>query len=122
MPPRVSIQDTLKTPPSTMRASFDPRPIQGKSEEELLPQVAPKVPAGSPGADITDPAAKGKAYVDSFGEALKARLAPERDAISKLSFEQQVHFLGRVLGLEMKAAATQWVALIYVKRGLDSFC
>ncbi|MBL8694842.1 MAG: hypothetical protein JNJ88_12170 [Planctomycetes bacterium] len=122
MPPRVNIQDTLKTPPSTMRASFDPRPIQGKSEDELLPQVAPKVPAGSPGSELADPVAKARAYVDSFGEALKARLAPEREAISKLNFEQQVHFLGRVLGLEMKAAATQWVALIYVKRGLDSYC
>jgi hypothetical protein len=122
MPPRVTIQDTLKTPPSTMRASFDPRPLQGKTEDELLAQVADKVPAGAPGSDESSPVAKGRAYADSFGEALRARLAPEREAVSKLTFEQQVHYLGRVLGLEMKAAATQWIALIYVKRGLEAFC
>jgi hypothetical protein len=129
MPPRVTIQDTLKTPPSTMRASFDPRPLQGKPEDELLAQVADKVPAGfagvpagAPGSGESSPVAKGRAYADSFGDALRARLAPEREAVSKLTFEQQVHYLGRVLGLEMKAAATQWIALIYVKRGIDVFC
>jgi hypothetical protein len=118
MPVRVTIQDTLKTPPSTMRASFDPRPLQGKSEDELLPNIADKVPAGAPGSSESDPVAKARAYVDSFGDALRARLAPDQEALSKLSFEQRVHYLGRVLGLEMKAAATQWLALIWVKRGL----
>ena len=122
MPPRVTIQDTLKTPPSTMRASFDPRPLQAKSEDELLANVADKVPAGAPGSTESDPIAKARAYTESLGDALRTRLQPEREALSKLTFEQQVHYLGRVLGLEMKAAATQWIALIYVKRGLAAFC
>lgn len=122
MPPRVTIQDTLKTPPSTMRASFDPRPLQGKSEEELLAVIAGQVPAGAAGSNEAEPAERARAYVDSFHGALVSRLGPERDAIAKLTFEQQVHYLGRVLGLEMKAAATQWVALVYVKRGIDAFC
>jgi hypothetical protein len=120
--PKVTIADTLRTPPSTMRASFDPRPIQGKSEDELLQNVADKVPPGAPGAAEADRLAGARVYVNSLQDALRARLSPEREAISKLNFEQQVHYLGRVLGLEMKAAATQWIALVYVKRGLDSFC
>lgn len=123
MPPRVTIQDTLKTPPSTMRASFDPRPIMARTEDDVCKtNIAPVVPAGAPGAAESDPTAKGRAYADSFGESLRARLAPERAAVTKLNFEQQVHFLGRILGLEMKAAATQWIAFIYAKRGLDTFC
>jgi hypothetical protein len=121
MPVRVTIQDTLKTPPSTMRASFDPRPLQAKSEDELLPNIAEKVPAGAPGSGEATPLARARAYADSFGDALRARLKPEREAIAKLTFEQQVHYLGRVLGLEMKAAATQWLALVWVKRGIDAF-
>ncbi|HKE02177.1 MAG TPA: hypothetical protein VKE69_14260 [Planctomycetota bacterium] len=111
MPVRVQIADTLKTPPSTMRASFDPRPLEAKPEDELLAKVA----SPTPGQEA-------RAYADSFGAALKTRLAPERAAIEKLSFEQRVHFLGRVLGLEMKAATPQWIALVYAKRGLDAFC
>ena len=110
MPVRVQIADTLKTPPSTMRASFDPRPLQAKTEDELIAKIAEGAPSDA------------RAYADSFGDALRVRLAPERAAIAKLSFEQQVHFLGRVLGLEMKAAMPQWIALVYVKRGIDSFC
>jgi hypothetical protein len=105
-----------------MRASFDPRPIQTKSEDELLQNVVEKIPPGAPGSSESEPVAKARAYVNSFGDGLRARLGPEREQITKLTFEQQVHYLGRVLGLEMKAAATQWIALIYVKRGLDSFC
>lgn len=106
-----------------MRASFDPRPQQARAEDDLFKtSIAPLVPAGAPGADLSDPLAKGRAYAESYAAALKTRLSPEREAISKLTFEQQVHYLGRVLGLEMKSAATQWIALVYAKRGLDSFC
>lgn len=121
MPVRVQIAETLKTPPSTMRASFDPRPLQAKPEEELLAKIGESVPAGAAGAGAADPPSKGRAYVDSFGDPLRARLAAERAQVEKLSFEQQVHYLGRVLGLEMKAAVPQWLALVYVKRGLDAF-
>lgn len=122
MPPKVTIQDTLKTPPSTMRASFDPRPHQAKSEDELLLNIAPLVPAGAPGSGEASSAAKARAFVDSHGDALRARLRPEKEQIAKLTFEQQVHYLGRVLGLEMKVAATQWTALVYAKRGIEVFC
>jgi hypothetical protein len=122
MPPRVTIAETLKTPPSTMRASFDPRPLQAKPEEELFPKIAEAVPAGAPGSTAGDAVSRARTYVDSFQDALRARLNAERAQIEKLTFEQQVHYLGRVLGLEMKAAVPQWVALVYVKRGLDVFC
>ncbi len=122
MPVRVTIQETLKTPPSTMRASFDPRPILDQPEETFLAKVAETVPEGAAGADQSDPVAKGRAYAESFGAALAARLGPERAAIAKLNFEQQLHYLARVLGLEMKAAGTQWVALVWAKRGLDAYC
>lgn len=106
-----------------MRASFDPRPILGRDELDVLKtNVAPVVPAGAPGSNESDPLTKAKTYAESFGDALRARLKPEREQIVKLNFEQQVHYLGRVLGLEMKAAATQWIAFIYVKRGIDAFC
>lgn len=105
-----------------MRASFDPRPIQSKSEDEFLLNITEKVPAGAPGSSEADPLTKARTYLNSLQPALIARLAPEREQIVKLNFEQQVHYLGRVLGLEMKSAATQWIALIYVKRGIDAFC